>query len=495
MLGTALLCVPYLGPLLAWVALLPLLRAWRQAHGSGRLFAASALSMALAQSIALGYFAPLNPLAVAVLLLVQSAVASLPWLLLALLRQRLPTSGPRLLWLLPGLWLSNDWLWAGVPQIVPTPLGGALGPWLPAIQFYQWTGLSGGTLLLLLLQVALVQAPYPRRQRLLTAASVALLVNALGGWLLWRASDEEGHEAQSGGETVALIRAGAYRPGDDLYPFFDRLLILSAQAARAGAQLLVWPEAALPAELTADPQGPLNRALHALPARSGVPLLFGYDEGAGRFLYNSAGLLPVAAPRQAGDIEQRYRKRWLLPAEEGRYLFGLGKQHMLGGDSSQPLGYRTQQGASRAIGPLICYEVLIPAAAVAQVRAGAQALLVLANDQDFWRSPARWQLDAQSRVRAVETRRSLLRAASTGALYQLDAYGRQVAQEDSGTPTFLLARPDWHHQLSLYVRYPDWLPLLVMLDTLIAIFLLCLAGRRPRSEPLANSLPTLPAER
>jgi apolipoprotein N-acyltransferase len=487
MLGTALLCVPYLGPLLAWVALLPLLHAWRQAHGSGRLLAASVLAMAVAQSTALGYFAPLNPAAVAVLLLVQSAVASIPWLLLALLRRFAGIDKERLLWLLPGLWLGNDWAWAQVPQIVPTPLGGALGPWLPSIQFYELTGLAGGTLLLLLLQIGLLQTHYPRRRRLLAAAAVVALVNAHGGWQLWHSDQDGEHDTTS----VALIRSGAYRPGDDLYPFFDRLMVLSAQAARAGAQLLVWPESTLPPELIADTQEPLNRVLHAIPARHGVPLLFGYDEGAGRFLYNSAGLLTPEKAGPASDIEQRYRKRWLLPAEEGRYFFGLGKQHMLGGDSSQPLSYRAQHGASRAIGPLICYEVLIPAAAVAQVRAGAQALLVLANDQDFWLSPARWQLDAQSRVRAVETRRSLLRAASTGALYQLDAYGRQVQRDDGSAPAFLIAQPALRDDLSLYVRYPDWLPLLAMLDSLIALLLLFLQGRRPLLRPLA----TIPAER
>lgn len=495
MLGTALLCVPYLGPLLAWVALLPLLQAWRQQrHGSSRLLAASALAMALAQGIALGYFAPLNPLAVAVLLLVQSAVASIPWLLLALLRHFFREQGPRLLWLLPGLWLGNDWAWSQVAQIVPTPLGGALGQMLPAIQFYAWTGLAGGTLLLLLIQIALVQPPCLRRRHLLAAAAAIALVNAFGGWQLWRSDESENNTV-----AVALIRSGPYRIGDDIYPFFDRLMILSAQAARAGAELLIWPESALPADLTAEhaiaEQEPLKRALHSIPARHGVPLLFGYDEGAGRFLYNSAGLLTPDTARPATGIGQSYRKRWLLPAEEGSYFFGLGKQHMLAGDHSHPLRYSGRDGASRAIGPLICYELLIPAAAVAQVRAGAQALLVLANDKNFWDSPARWQLDAQSRVRAVETRRSVLRAASVGALYQLDAYGRQVQRDDGSTPAFLIAQPDLRNELSLYVRYSDWLPLLVMLDTLLALFLLGVRGRSPLPSPLPAALRRLTAER
>lgn len=493
MLGTALLCVPYLGPLLAWVALLPLLRAWGQAHRNDRLLAASVLAMGAAQSVALGYFAPLNPAAVAILLLVQSAVASIPWLLLAVLRHCCREQSPRLLWLLPALWLGNDWAWAQVPQIVPTPLGGSLGQLLPAIQFYEWTGLAGGTLLLLLIQIGLVQTSYPRRLRLVAAAGVIALVNAHGGWQLWQSGQASEYDSAS----VALIRAGAYRPTDDFYPFFDRLMVLSAQAARAGAELLVWPESVLPPELIAAENGPLKQALHSIPSRHGVPLLFGYDEGAGRFLYNSAGLLTPDSARPASAIGQRYRKRWLLPVEEGRYFFGLGKQYMLAGDNSQPLSYHAANGASRAIGPLICYEVFIPAAAVAQVRAGAQALLVLANDQDFWHSPARWQLDAQSRVRAVETRRSLLRAASTGALYQIDAYGRQVERDDRATPAFLIARPDLRTEFSLYVRYPDWLPLLVMLDGLIALLLLDKPGRRPLPPPLPLPQPyaSLPAKR
>lgn len=449
MLGAAYLCVPFLGPLLAGVALLPLLRAWRGDHSPRRLLAASTLAMLVAQGVALGYFFPIEPVATLAVVAVQGAVNTLPWLILA----GVGGKNPRRLWLLPGMWLCNDWAWSHLPQIVPTPLGGALGQIPAAIQIFEWTGVGGGTLGLLLLQVWLAEERFPLKRRLGLAAAALCLVAGWGSWVLLR-----GDETAAPTVEVALIRSGGYQPGGDLLPYLDRLAILTARSARSGADLAAWPEGALPWDILADTDDPLSGMLRDLPRRTGLPLLLGHDEVEGKRLYNTATVLGP----NPDDAPQSYRKRWLLPGKEGRYFYGRAKDFAAPGNASRALRFIGRGGELRAIGPLICYEVLVAAAAVTQVHGGAEALLVLANDQEFWHTPARWQLDAQSRVRAVETRRSLLRVATRGELQHIDRYGRMVMRDAGKEPGFAIVRAALHGELGFYVRHPDWLPWLIL---------------------------------
>jgi apolipoprotein N-acyltransferase len=450
-----------------------LLLAWRSAHPGGRLAAASGLAMLVAQGVALGYFFPFNPPGVALVVLVQASVASLPWLVLAGLRHWSGNAATRLLWWLPGLWLVNDWAWSFLPEIVPTPLGGALGGMPALIKLYAWTGLWGGTLGLLALQVWLVQDRFSLAQRLGGALALLCLASLAGNWLQWR-DDASAHASAE----VALIRTGPRNIQDDIHPWFDRAMILTARAARSGAQLTVWPEGVLPAPLIGQAEHPLHRALLAILARSGVPLLFGHDEAAGRFLYNSATLL---RPGERLGNAQTYHKRWLLPEKEGGYFFGMGKRWMRAGETSHPLAFAARDGTLRRVGPLICYEALVSAAAVAQVRAGAQVLVVIAHDAEFQNTPALWQLDAQTQVRAVETGRAVIRVATQGALQHFDAHGREVLRDAGGAPGFSIVRPEFRTALTFYVRHPDWLPLLVLTLGTMALLLRVLRWKSPQA--------------
>ena len=64
------------------------------------------------------------------------------------------------------------------------------------------------------------------------------------------------------------------------------------------------------------------------------------------------------------------------------------------------------------------------------------------------------------RLRAVETRRFLLRATNTGFTAVVDPYGRIVAQAPSYARTALVAGFDFSRQQSFYTRNGDWFPAL-----------------------------------
>ena len=126
-----------------------------------------------------------------------------------------------------------------------------------------------------------------------------------------------------------------------------------------------------------------------------------------------------------------YRKRKLVPFGEfvpARAVLGwLDKVVPLpgdfeAGDSSQLLLFNAN-GVTLAAGPLICYEDTFPALARASVKANADILVVLTNNGWFGRGGAAEQHASHSVLRAVETRRPVLRIGNAGWSGWIDEFG------------------------------------------------------------------------
>ncbi len=75
---------------------------------------------------------------------------------------------------------------------------------------------------------------------------------------------------------------------------------------------------------------------------------------------------------------------------------------------------RTIKWQKSSIGILICYEIIFPALSRALVQNHASLLVNVTNDAWYGRSSAPYQHFSMSVFRAVENRRSIIRAANTG---------------------------------------------------------------------------------
>jgi apolipoprotein N-acyltransferase len=109
-----------------------------------------------------------------------------------------------------------------------------------------------------------------------------------------------------------------------------------------------------------------------------------------------------------------------------------------------------------SLGPLICYEDIIPHLARQAVRQGAQVLVNLTNDVWFGATRAPYQHRALAAFRAVENRVYLVRVTNTGLTSIIDALGRERAalpifQADTLVHTIQPLRIP-----SLYTRFGDW---------------------------------------
>src|SRR5262249_45781143 len=131
---------------------------------------------------------------------------------------------------------------------------------------------------------------------------------------------------------------------------------------------------------------------------------------------------------------------------------------------------------SLALGVSICHEVLFPELSANAAHAGAHLLVNVSNDG--WLDPrtgvASAQHFAMAPFRAVETRRYLVRAATTGISGAIDPYGRLVASLPAGEAGGPRVRVDGRPGLPPYSRVGDALALGCVLLGVAAV-----AKRRP----------------
>jgi apolipoprotein N-acyltransferase len=168
--------------------------------------------------------------------------------------------------------------------------------------------------------------------------------------------------------------------------------------------------------------------------------------------FNSALLL-----QPDGSFAGKYYKSHLVPFGEyiplKKYLPFLAPLVEAVGDFSfgtieQPL-IRQEARA----GVLICFESVFPELSRKWVAAGANVLVNLTNDAWYGKSSAPWHSLAMSVLRAVETRRSLIRSANTGISAFVTPLGTITHQSELFVPWAAATEVVLCEELTIWARY------------------------------------------
>lgn len=220
------------------------------------------------------------------------------------------------------------------------------------------------------------------------------------------------------------------------------------------ASLVVWPESALTFFLERDATYRAYLA-HLLTSVRATLLTGGPRVVAdgGRETYRNAAF--VVAP--SGAIEAVYEKETLVPFAE---YFPLGDgllRRQFGKVREFAPGERQDPVATPAgqAGVLICNEAMVGATAAARARAGATWLVTLTNDSWVGRRHYAEIALAMVRARAIETRRWLVRASTSGPSAIVDPAGRIVDRLPFGSAGAIAASIDARDDLTLYVQLGD----------------------------------------
>ncbi len=273
--------------------------------------------------------------------------------------------------------------------------------------------------------------------------------------------------------TVALVQPGTTmeeRWDPSSWPeTTERVWALSEAAMTSKPDLLLWPESAMPYRFDSDVA--YRRQVLDLVRMTDTAVVLnsvGRTEDGG--YTNSAFAL-----RPDGGVS-RYDKVRLVPFGEyvplwGRLFVSDSLVREIGaftaGTAIVPLD------AGIPLGLAVCYEIVFPDVVGQQVRAGAEVLATLTNDAWYGAS---WALDqhfAQVILRAVETRRWVVRAALTGISGAVDPSGRVVDRLGAGKVGSLVVDIRTAVGLTPAVRWGDWWALVCC-----GIVLLSMIGRR-----------------
>lgn len=401
----AVLCPAFL--FLLWEGAAPRAAAWRGFLFTGGTFLAG--TYWLYNSIHLVGQAPLW-IALLLMLGLVAIMGSYTALLgYAVARWRAPGGPLRWLVLLPAGWVVVEWFrgWflSGFPWLalgysqLDTPLRG----------FAPLSGVYGTSLAAALLAGAVVTLLLGRRAARLAALGLALGVVVTGA-LLTRVEWTAPRGTQV---SVALVQGAVPQSMKWEAGQRERTLELYAglTAPHLGSDIIVWPEAALPA-LERDIR-PFLDGLRAAARGRGSDVILGQlrrDPQTGAY-YNAMLAL--------GDSEQWYDKRRLVPfgeffpvpsqVREWLRLMNLPYSDFEAGAHDQP----PLAAAGETLAPTICYEDAYASEQLRLVR-NSTLLVNVTNDAWFGDSTAPHQHLDISRMRALETGRPMLRATNDG---------------------------------------------------------------------------------
>ncbi len=314
-----------------------------------------------------------------------------------------------------------------------------------------------------------------RRSGAAVAVGPALALVAVGAFWAWGALAVGRHEVAA--ERTALLVQGNVDPfgravsaAQELTTHVD-LTRLAVGRMAAAPDLIVWPEGAVIGTALEGARGAEGRAAIQAASPKSTFVVGGRATAPGGSA-NAAFAIADGQPwgRYDKHVLVPFGERWpLLEAAPGLYraVFGLLGLPMLvntvPGDGPAPLG-----APLGLLGVGICYESVFPTVSAALARAGAEVLVVITNDAWFAAGDgARQHLD-MGRLRAIETRRWLLRAGNDGITAVVDPYGRVVDQLPRGVAATLPVRYGTSTVVTPYARFADRAPWLLAAWALLA---------------------------
>jgi apolipoprotein N-acyltransferase len=277
---------------------------------------------------------------------------------------------------------------------------------------------------------------------------------------------------------------------------------LTLEAAKDGAELIVWPEAATPRAIKQDKR--LHKQMQQLSLEAGAHLLMGsthhqkfkHENPKGVIYNNSAFLI---APEE-NTPDQRYDKIRLVPF--GEYVpmqelipwrwFGVPNvaSYTAGSDLTV---FNT--GDFR-FGVSICWESIFPYLSRELVKNGVQFIVNITNESWYRETPASYQFLAISVFRAVENRVFVVRCANTGISCFIDPFGRIVGlvQDENGRSVYVRGQLTRNivalESKTFYNQYGEW----IVWVSIVVVTVACLAAMvKGRAYSLTHS-PSLPSK-
>ena len=412
-------------------------------------------------------------------------------------------------------WLAFEYLHLNWDLTWPwLTLGNGFAQFPAWVQWYEYTGVFGGGLLILVMNVLLFRQWQRYRNGEATNRRQWVIVTTLlvlpSLWSLWRYAT---YEDQGKPANVVVVQPN-YEPHYEKFNIpegiqVDHFLELSARLTDSLTDYIVYPETSFGFVETSriNEYGPIERMRQFMRQFPNLKIITGLEayhdfqpgephsdavrvrnRGASTVYFETLN----AAVQLSNDTQEVpvYKKSKLVPGPEKfplkKILFFMeaAVDHL--GGTTAGLGTQPERDVfssnSGRIGPAICYESVFGEYYTGYIRKGAQAIFIMTNDGWWDDTPGHRQHLQFASLRAIETRRSIARSANTGIsafinqrgdILQPTRYGEEAVIRD----TILL-----NDAITRYVVWGDLIARIAVFTTVLLLLNLlawspALAGR------------------
>ena len=428
--------------------------------------------------------------------LANAAQMLLVWLLFRLARKKMGGALPYIF--LAAMWIAWERQYYNVQISWPwLNLGGAFAQSTRTVQWYEYTGLMGGSLWIWAVNLGVfglleaVSDGYWQRWKAagrvcaLLGITLAVAGPVVASKLIWSS-----YEERSEGTVDVVVG----QPNFDPYEKFqsmsqaqqtDVLLDLfgEALAGRPAAPVLLLAPETFTGDITLNvpEQSPtLQRFRHFLAEHPGAEMLFGASTYE---IFNThASPTPLARPYGDGwvighnsaltatatdPVEVYHKSKLVVGTELTPYprIFvpldnWLSKMMGVSGLMGRCVG---QDGVSLLhfgeqripLGCAVCYESVYGEYCAEYVRKGAKALTIITNDAWWGNTPGYRQHLSYARLRAIELRRDIARCGNTGISGFIDQRGEILSQSDWWTRQVISGQINLNSEQTAFVRHGD----------------------------------------
>ena len=391
------------------------------------------------------------------------------------------------------LWLGFEWLHFNWEFSHPwNPFGNVFANYTKWIQWYEYTGVSGGTLWILLVNILLFQVlkrtfvlrePIKKNYLLFLGVFLIIVLPITISINTYNSYEEDGDSIEV---VVVQPNIDPYKDkfgGMTEFEQIDRILSLAKQKITPNTKYVVAPETAIPrssveAELEDNYSIQQVRALvnqqdnlcfiigastyidYPPSAKKPTPTVRPDKQTGGWYdAFNSA--LQIKANQ---NIQIYHKSKLVLGVEKLPYpkvfsvfeKFAINLGGTFGSLGTEKEAHNLVDGEIQ-IAPVICYESIYGDYVSTYVKKGANAIFIITNDGWWEDTPGYKQHLAYARLRAIETRRSIARSANTGISCFINQRGDVIQPTKWWKQDVIKATINLNTAITYFTQHGDYL--------------------------------------
>ena len=401
-------------------------------------------------------------------------------------------------------WLGFEWLHYNWEFSHPwNALGNTFANSTKLIQWYEYTGVLGGTLWILMVNVFLfhllkkiflVGNPVRQHLKLIIGVLLLILLPTLFSMMIYHRYVEEERPVE-----IVIIQ-----PNIDPYTEkfrgmsqvqqMDRIISLARQKVTSTTDYVVAPETAIPRgflEGTVEESYGVQKIREFIKEYPNIQFII----GATTYInYPKSDNKPTPTARMdrqsiwydvfnsaikidtTDQVQIYHKSKLVLGVEKLPYpkLFSVFEKFAINlGGSFGSLGTEKEAfnllDGEVAIAPVICYESIYGAYFSSYVNKGANIVFIITNDGWWEDTPGYKQHLAYARLRTIESRRSIARSANTGITCVINQRGDIISPTKWWEPAVINNMVNLNNKKTVYTIYGD---LIGRIAAFIALILL-----------------------